>query len=354
MKPIKITSRKPKNILHINWLPSNLCNFHCSYCYPGCNDGTHRAPRDINLLIKNTKYLFDRYTEFGKTKFQVFLAGGEPTLWPQLEDFIKQIKEDHNVYFTLVSNGSRTLRWFEENGQFIDNAHLTHHLEEGNIEHITQVADILYEKGCKTTVKVLMKPSMWDEGIAAINYMKKNSKHSWFIVSGQVNEPDNSWKYTKEQEKYLKKELKRIPNLLWFWKNRHLLKEEIRLFESDAVLDNGKTKKALPSTYINHRWNNFQGWECNIGYDNLHIDWTGKVLAGSCGIKLLENKELNILSEDFIESFNLDLKPVVCPFTSCKCKPETHVDKQIIRTSLEEYQQHKYTNLESIPLVQKD
>jgi MoaA/NifB/PqqE/SkfB family radical SAM enzyme len=327
MKPVEIKSRKAKNMLHINWLPTNVCNFHCRYCYPGCNDATHRAPKDIDLIVKNARHLFDFYNQHGKDKFHIFLAGGEPTLWPELAELAVKIKEKHNVYFTLVSNGSRTLRWFKEKGKVFDNVHLTHHLQDGNIEHITQVADIMYEHGCKTTVKVLMDPYRWDEGVAAIKYLKKHSKHSWFIMAGQVNELDNSWTYTKEQEKFLKREIKRIPNLLWFWKNRHLFKEEIRLFESDAIFANGKKKKALPSTYVNHRWNNFKGWECDIALNNLYIDWRGDVRSGACGLRF--DKEYNILDKDFAEKFNPQVRSNICPFNCCTCKPETHVDKRI-------------------------
>lgn len=338
-KPIQIKSNKDSSILEIGWNPTNVCNFKCRYCFPENNTGTHRTPSNLNLIVDNFRHTLDYYKEnLGKTKFQFFVAGGEPTLWKELGTFISKIKEKHNVYFTLISNGSRTLRWWKEHAHEIDNAHLTHHLAEGDIEHITKVADILFESGAKTTVKVLMDPLHWDKGIEAVNYMKKNSQYSWFILTEKVIEPDaitnsinsKTLQYTPAQLKYLKRDLKRMPGILWFWKNRQLLKQEIRLHESRALLDNGKKINARPGTYLKDGWNNFKDWKCTIGINRLYIDWTGR-LSGACTSKLFElDYYYNILDNDFKEKFAPSLVPTICKYTSCWCSPETHLTKHKI------------------------
>jgi len=339
MIPIKIVSRRPKELLDIQWDPSNYCNFKCRYCYPGSNDGTHKYPKDSNKIIDNLKCLMDYYkTNLGKTRFSFFMAGGEPTLIKELGYVIEEIKKDHDVYFTLVSNGSRTLRWWEKYGHDIDNAHLTHHIDQGNVEHITNVADILYEKNVKTTVKILMDPLYWDKGIEDINYMKTNSKYPWFIMLAKVIEQQkhivNDTEitvplYTDEQMSFLEKDLKRIPNVSWFWKNRSLIKD-LRLWESTAILSNGKKIYARPGTYINNECNNFKGWNCSIGLDRIYINWKGK-LTGSCDAKLYGlDYYFSILDENFKENFKPELKQVICPNTSCFCMPETHENKEKI------------------------
>jgi len=328
ISPTKITSTSNPDVLVIAWDPTNVCNFKCRYCFPGSNAGTHGTPQNLDLIVDNFRYLMDQYTKkLGKTKFQFVVAGGEPTIWKDLGLFISKIKENHNVYFSLISNGSRTLRWWEKYGHILDNASLTHHLEQGNVDHIIKVADILHSKGVKTNVTVLMDTAYWQQGLDDINYMKKNSKNSWFISVGKII-GDKIPIYTEEQLKYLKWDLKRIPNLIWFWKNRKLIKDAIKLFNSKAILNNGRRKRSRPGTYLINDWNHFKGWECNIALERIYINWTGNI-TGTCNIKLFKyNKYYNILDKNFINEFDLNPVPVICESNSCWCAPETHISKQ--------------------------
>lgn len=334
MELIEIISNRKPYLLDISWDPTNFCNFKCRYCWPEANAATHKLGDNVDSIVDNFRHLMNYYTEHcGKTKFRFCMTGGEPTLWKPLEDFIFKIKEKHDVYFTLVSNGSRTMRWWEENSHLIDNAHLTHHLAQGNISHITKVADILYSAGCKVTVKVLMDPLFWDQGIADIDYMKTNSKYKWFILAcgvHEIQESDTIPKYTKEQVKYLKRDVKRIPNLLWIWKNKHLLIDHIKLYESTGILKNKKKIYANASTYFTKNLNFFKGWECSVGIDYVYINWTGD-LRGACGSKLYRmNSNYNILSPTFKQEFNPIIQPVLCEFDACYCSTETHLDKKKI------------------------
>jgi MoaA/NifB/PqqE/SkfB family radical SAM enzyme len=328
--PIKIQSTINDNILGIGWDPTNYCNFKCRYCFENSNAATHSSPKDLNKIVDNFDHLMSHYEQvFGKNKFQFFVAGGEPTLWKDLAEFIKRIKMNHDVYFSLISNGSRTIRWWKENAHLIDNAHLTHHLDQGNVEHITEVADILHEAGSKTTVKVLMDKLYWNQGLLDIEYMKQMSEHDWFIMSERVIK-DPLQKYTAEDEAYLKDDMKRMPNAKWFMKNRKLLREDMRRYDSVATLSDGETLKARPGAYYGKKWNNFNGWECDLGIERIYIGWTGEI-TGTCNAKLYgESQNYNILSTNFVEEFNPSPAPVICKVNGCWCMPETHISKRIL------------------------
>lgn len=337
--PVKIVSTQPSNILEIRWNPNNVCNFHCRYCFPGSNTGEFTSPKDLDLIIKNFNHMLKQYKEkLGKTKIHFKIAGGEPTLWRDLEKFILEIKKQHDVYLTVISNGSRTLRWWKQYGHLIDNVTLSFHVAEADVEHHIAVADTMFALGKKTTVIVLMDPTRWDDCVNAIERMKK-SKHRWFLQTAEVIEPDHitinnvkvisdsERKYSLEQKIYMKHGLKRMPGVLWFIKNFKLLLTEIRIFESKATLNNGKTTLARPQTYINNNWNNFKGWSCDLGLEAVYIHWDGNI-SGSCQQKLYGlDTNFNILDANFEEKFNPEFKPVVCGINNCFCQPETHVSK---------------------------
>jgi MoaA/NifB/PqqE/SkfB family radical SAM enzyme len=331
MQPVKIVSTQKDNVLGIRWNPTNVCNYKCRYCFPGSNNGTHRAPDNLDLIIKNFKFLLNQYKEkLGKDKFQIYFAGGEPTLWKDLGLFLEEIKKEHNVYCTLISNGSRTVRWWREYAGKIDNAHLTLHVAQGNVDHIIEVADLLYVAGTKVTVKVLMDPVCWNKGIEYIEKMKKESQYPWFIQVEKVIEQTTDFNvpaYTNDQMKYIKRSIKRIPSLFWFWKNRSLIKDELRMWESKAIMDTGKVIWAKPGTYINNGWNNFKNWKCSIGLENIYVEWNGDI-KGSCNTKLFNlNYYYNILDDKFTENFKLDAEPIICNYDSCWCSPENHISK---------------------------
>jgi organic radical activating enzyme len=327
MTPIKIKSLSKPNILNIRWSPSNVCNFKCDYCFPGSNEGNFKSPVNTDVVIANFQHLFKEYTtKLGKTKFHLDIGGGEPTVWKDLDKFILEIKKSNDVYVSVTSNGSRTLRWWKDNGHLIDNATLSHHVKESNIDHMIEVADTLYALNKKVTVLVLMDPTRWDECVAAVEYMKASSKYPWFVLAKEVV---GYLPYTKLQKQYMSKELKRLPNLTWFLKNYNLIFDgSIKIFESAVWLED----KTLPvmatsNTYINHGWTNFTGWNCNIGLDSIYVNWDG-IIQGACGQPLFDQR-YNMLDSNFINLFDPEFKQSKCQIACCSCIPETHLTKSL-------------------------
>lgn len=341
MKPIKIVSTQKDNILAIRWNPNNVCNYKCWYCWPGANAGNYQSPTDLDLIIKNFNHMIERYkTKLGKTTIQLSLAGGEPTLWKDLGKFIEAIKKENDIYFTIISNGSRTLRWWKEYGHLIDNAGLSYHISQADPDHMIAVADTLFEYGKKVTVKVLMDRPHWQEGLDVIEYMKKNSKYKWFITTCEVFEPEvstlkgikvideNDIQLTKEQKGFLKNSLKRLPSIFWFLKNIKLIFQgHIRLIESIAYFEDGTKMKAKANTYINKGWTSFEGWSCDIGLDNVFIEWTGDI-QGACTQKIYGlDYSFNILDKDFTKKFDPEFKSSICSIKNCVCACETQQSK---------------------------
>lgn len=317
-QPIRIIKIRDNNEVDIRFWPTDICNYDCSYCFPNSHPGKFRYPKDTQLVIDNFRKLFDSYQD--TTQFRLTISGGgEPTLWPDLELFCKEIKETHNVNISLVSNGSRTVRWWKNNCKYFDSVSLSFHHEFADLDHYIEVADTLFAENLKVTAMVLMDASSWDKCADAVTAMQA-STHNWHIQTKEmVDAPGKDINsYTQEQLDYVKDSVKRIPDSDWLLKRI----DDYRLHESAVMFDDDSVELAKHHTILVNKWNNFQNWNCDVGRESLVITGNGDI-KGSCGVPVFKTP-LNIY-KNFEISSHCD---VVCPYKSCNCQPDTHISKK--------------------------
>jgi len=318
---IKINSNINTSVLRIELCLSNICNYACWYCFPGCNEGTHPWPK-YKTFIDNFNHLINYYkTHQNKKTIYVHIIGGEPTLWREFGDFVKYLKEQLNCIVSISTNGSRTLRWWEEYGHYVDSVVLSCHYERIDVDHVKAVGDILYKKGVNVTALVLMDPKNWDTCVSIVERLK-TSKKRWFILTSEIYH--HSIKYTEEQKKYLSRACKRIANLWFYFRyHRHPSANPTVIFEN-------KSKSKVSNNWLSiNKLNNFYGWECNLGVDTFYIEKNG-LMQGACGEPLYGlNYKFNIYDEDFKLKFHPEIKPTICRKNDfCQCQPEYNCRKQ--------------------------
>lgn len=317
-KIIQIKSDKPSTHLRIEYMVGNTCNYKCQYCSDYANGGQYRWHSDTEFVLNNFRHLLDHYSRQGKTSFELNYVGGEPTLWPSIEKFTKAIKEEYNCRIVLTTNGSRTLRWWEQNATLFDKIHFSLHVGEADIDHYIKVCDLCFEKGVNLNSLVMMYPPKWDECVAAIEKCK-SSKYPWFLNALEVY---SEYQYTNEQKEYIAEVIKRRPSIFWILKH-----EQLRSNKPTVTFDNG-TKKKVDRNWISlNNLNHFKDWQCNLGVDGINIQRDGRI-SGVCGMPLYgEHTFYNIYDVDFKERFNPTLVPVICKVDNCYCQPEQLLDK---------------------------
>jgi organic radical activating enzyme len=324
MDLIEVRSKQPKHIITINWAISNVCNYKCWYCFPGSNTGDfNNLPLD--LAIKNFDHLFQQYQiKLHKTRFDLVLTGGEPTLWRNLRPFIEYFRKKYKdqITITIVSNFSRTLRWWDENCDLFDTIVGSYHINEGNLTKYIEIADHISGKGREVLAFMLMDSRRWNECIDIMETMKKSKNH-WIIYPKRLECLDPKDEYSIEQLDYFSKNQfarppkKHFSNIV----GGHMI--------STAVTTNKEEHDAIGTFYITRDINRFEGWQCSIGLEFISIRWNGEI-HGNCGTPLFgKDFKFNIRDEKFVEKFDVDLaaKPI-CKIKICECTPETHVTKK--------------------------
>jgi sulfatase maturation enzyme AslB (radical SAM superfamily) len=329
---IKIDSNLPDDFLRIELFLSNVCNYNCWYCFPGSHEGDYGWPK-LRNFIDNFDHLINYYkNHLNKKQIYVHIIGGEPTLWREFGEFVKYLKETHNCTISISTNGSRTLRWWDEYGIYIDHVMISCHHERVDVAHIINVADLLYNKNITVNAMVLMDPGAWKKCLNIINQLK-TSKKRWSITALEIFHDTIS--YTSEQKKFISNSNKRIPNLFYYFRFNKITRRN-----STVYFDDGSNKTVKPNWISLNNKNNFYGWQCNVGLDTLSITKDGK-LQGACGEKLYNlDFNYNIYDDNFKNNFRPAFKPTTCYSVSCLCQPEINCSKENIN------------NKKVIPLVQ--
>jgi organic radical activating enzyme len=317
---VRIETMEASNRLRIEYMIGNYCNYNCLYCGPYANGGDFRWPKDYESLMKNFTHLLDFYVANGRNKFEVNLLGGEPSLWPSVAQFARDLKKLYDLKVTMTTNGSRTLRWWDKNAEAFDKILFSFHQKEADINHYIKVLDNVYDKGIPLNALIMMDPTVWNECVASIEIMKKSSKNSWFICAMEVHPPQ----YTSEQRTFFKNHVKRKPPI---WR---ILKDEwenIVKGKTKALYNDGSREKVERNFFSVNNLNNFEGWICNIGIENINIQKDGKI-SGVCNNFLYgEQQFYNLYDSDFIKKFNPKLVPTLCTKNKCWCQPEMLMTK---------------------------
>ena len=130
----------PDRAVQIQWSMGNTCNYSCDYCPPILHNGT-------KPWISTEQYIsvVDKISEHYKqaNRFMHWeLLGGEVTTIPNFEEIIKRIAY-HGSSVTIYTNGSRTVRWWEEAKEYLTGVVITYHPLTMDEQHLYNVVATL-------------------------------------------------------------------------------------------------------------------------------------------------------------------------------------------------------------------
>jgi MoaA/NifB/PqqE/SkfB family radical SAM enzyme len=323
MKIIKIQDSTPK-LLKVYYDLSNVCNYSCWYCFPESHSGTDPWP-DPEIVKKNIVALINYYISTGIVNdIEIHFLGGEPTLWKHLGTVAEYIKKNSKCRINILTNGSRTLRWWEEYAHYFDHIGISVHHERADISHIVNVSEVLYKKNISFYTNVLMDHKNWDKCVSLVNQLV-STKTKWPVLVKPLHIDGVSY-YTSDQLKYLEKQLKRKPTLVNFIRHYKIPRKKITVTTEEYSTFVTKN----PNYFMMNMLNRFEGWECNLGINYLYIDRKG-IVSGTCKQTLYGLQDyFNINDRNFEEKFTPTINPVICQQKICMCSGEASLTKSKI------------------------
>jgi MoaA/NifB/PqqE/SkfB family radical SAM enzyme len=302
------------NLLVVDWILSNVCNYKCTYCGPDSNGGDQYWPdmeqceEAVRQITAQSHHDHRMYT----------ILGGEPTVWKEFSHLVQRIKEiDSNSMINILTNASRTIRWWNKTKQHIDKVSISFHHESADPAHIIKVVEEI-QHDCQTNIQMLMDINHFDKCVAIWEYFRDNTVVPIQIKKLQVEFGGKVWMdYTQEQRR-------KMLEMHQETKDRPTTKRNITSLGINVHYDNGEVKREGCHDLIQAGINKFEGWKCNVGRDLVVIKANGDVVpANACNQQLILG---NIkIAPDKIK---LLAEPIICAYRECTCGSDIEIDKQ--------------------------
>jgi MoaA/NifB/PqqE/SkfB family radical SAM enzyme len=279
---------------------------------PDLHAGTSGQPNFENSL----KFLDFVHKNVNPNKKMLTLSGGEPTMWPRLGEFLRQMNP--NYYVTIVTNGSRTLRWWQDFIEEVQNltvVTISVHLEYADLEHIISVCKIL-DKKIRTTVLVLFNPAKKEEAYKFAERLAADDLNVTYTIKPittrfEEDSINESLDYSIEDKEFIAK------HTVYRQKGFTSIPTAATMF-----VDGERKPSFFAGKMIADKTNKFAGWWCEAGRKRLTIWHDGNVYGAQC--LTAKRNLLGNINDGEIKIIN----GLVCDIVHCACLPDLRIPKR--------------------------
>jgi organic radical activating enzyme len=278
--PIKVEKDSPPEYFDISWKLHNVCTYNCSFCDPSYKDGTDRW-----LSLEDNKLIVDRLVTAAKGKpVWIMFTGGEPTLFPEFVELVKYIKET-GAFVGLLSNGTRSLRWWKElqEAHVLDNLLLTLHPEQGaDHTHFAEILNLFLDEHTMTTCWITSTKDTIKQSIDSHLYLSMNTGADLILKAMDIRAYDLDSYLNSHQKTYIQNR-RVVRGRLASQKTPSNIPKELSVASNmvNVTMSDGTVKTASTQTVIRENLNIYTGWDCNVGEFQAYVD-RNKMHRGAC------------------------------------------------------------------------
>lgn len=294
----------------------NVCNYNCSFCGDTFKDGTQRW----KPLSVYKQYIDTIISQSGTKKVWFLLNGGEPTLYPDLIALCKYIKEYKNTYLSIISNGSRTIRWWEElrDSDSLDTLFVTYHSEQtSNYKHIADVINTFHDSPISVICDVTHTPNNLDLSVEACAYLIANTGAEINLRAMQIDgESHYTVPYTNDQISNINKYTCVLGKLSKTKKPSRVPASDKLKSTVNVTFENSKTVRMVAETLRKQELNYFKGWYCEAGINTMRIDYD---VIWRAGAGCLVGGPKKIDDNNIPETLTFEKEGVECTADFCSC-----------------------------------
>lgn len=307
--PIRVEPFPKPAIKFTEWQMHNVCNYECSFCGP-----RHRGGDKRWASLTELKAIADKLILASKgSPFWIQLTGGEPTLMPDIAELLQYIK-DNGGYTSMISNGSRTLRWWTEirDRKLLDMLYITYHPEQtSNVQHVVDVLQLFHAEPVDTLCLITHAKNNIKDAFDAFDYISEHTGTVVTVKAMMINQYDIYESYSEDEADRLKK-LNWVKARMSNTKGKSKIPSYQKISSKMLVTyDDGSRKVENVQEIFKNQTNTYGGWQCDIGKHTLRID-VDTIYRGVCSVGGMTGKVTD-------PTVNFTTDNVVCDIPECFC-----------------------------------
>lgn len=302
----------------IDWHLGNHCQYSCTYCpaYLHANNTQHLDLEQMKELAIAAEERLQFQTISKRIMFT--FSGGEPTLNPRFGPYVQWLKERGHI-INIVTNGGRTLRWWQEWGHNFNLVVFSFHSEFTDLDHFYKIVE--YQTSLdsgRTEVHLITWADKFDRIVEAQNKLSaikeckvitKKITEDWFSPGVKMTP------YTNDQLAWIDSNVITGSNT-----SKNSIGPNFRVM--GEVNGEKKIVQIHPLVLRNHNLNKFRGWKCKQGIKNLSIDVYGRVWGAHC-------RQLLLGTVADVSNIKWPTEASICKTNVCHCSGDTMIDKSI-------------------------
>ena len=310
------------------WDLHHKCNYHCSYCSPGLNNGSIDFLK-MNFMKGFIDAIINHYVKRLNYKNILFsFTGGEPTLWKDFQELLLYANEK-GIRFGLTTNGSVGKTFWDRTAPYFDYICLSFHPEYADVDKFISTFACLHDNKNSVipSVRLMMhkEKKYWDKSIEVLEKIKQFSNWTYecvYILDNYASMDIGKSPYPqKEMEDFLQENAFKFQ-----FKDNSLVKLPEVMFDYRITFGDGSNEKLDENKLINNEQVDFFGWSCNIGLESLFVDANGEVFLSGCVPGRMYGSIGNVC--DF-SKIKFPETPIICNTRAgCFCPTDIRIPKK--------------------------
>src|SRR5690606_5307880 len=120
-------------VVLVDWMLGNAWSYACSYCPSDLHDGSIRWQKP-EAVLSFFDQLYNHYIRHRGRRVWLQFTGGEPTMHPQIIRLLEEASA-RGFSVSLISNASRSLRFWQRIAPHLNSVILTYHSEFADPAH---------------------------------------------------------------------------------------------------------------------------------------------------------------------------------------------------------------------------
>jgi organic radical activating enzyme len=308
---VEHTNAGHARVVLVDWMLGNACSYACSYCPKALHDGSAGWQRVEDVVAFYDRLRRHYMDQRGKQVWLQF-TGGEPTMHPQIIRLL-QAASQQGFTVSLISNASRTPRFWGKIAPYLDSVILTYHNEFADLDHFRSVGRHLAGQ-MAVHINVTMRPDQFDRTLDEARALREAMPGASITLKPlRVGFDAELYDYTPDQLAVMSRGLPQTAG-----QSGPMPRGTMTVQDST-----GRRTMVRVTELVVRGHNRWKGYRCNAGLESLRVMGDGQITRAVCSVGGVIGRLGGPIA--------LPQAPILCTAEVCSCTADILITKARLR-----------------------